>query len=70
MSADITQQHRALIELKLQINNIQPNFIHHFSDLRFNLSRAACLIDSPSQTSSSTVNLNSILTMPLRNLLR
>ncbi|QGW77038.1 AAA family ATPase [Pseudomonas alkylphenolica] len=58
MSADIAQQHRALVELKLQTNNIQPNFVHDLADFRIHGSRAACLIDSPSQASSATTHLD------------
>ncbi|WP_338585512.1 AAA family ATPase [Pseudomonas sp. MAG733B] len=60
MSAEIAQQHRAMIELKLTTNNIRPVFVDGLGAFHIYGSRAACLIDSPSQDASSTAHLDSL----------
>ncbi|MDQ0654279.1 AAA family ATPase [Pseudomonas cedrina] len=60
MSAEIAQQHRAMIELKLSTNNIQPVFVDGLGEFYIHGSRAACLIDSPSQDASSTAHLDTL----------
>ncbi|WP_411562557.1 AAA family ATPase [Pseudomonas shirazensis] len=60
MSAEIAQQHRAMLELKLKTNNIRPVFVDGLGEFHIHGSWAACLIDSPSQDASSTAHLDTL----------